>query len=351
LNGKRRPVFHLVPFPARAQHGATIPLAIASTPHTSSTHSYKDIRSIDFYPLPIVGKEPIRRLPALSAAAVVVLHDPVRSFLLVSWDPRRCAAGSRNAARTGRRYRFCCYCYCYCYGRRLPHQHHRGPLELRGVGPSNPVGDFYGGGGGGPAQDYGIFFGSNAAGAVDNDAVGDVPGSVPIANEPSPSTVLNVFGGSENQAYMTVAGGFTTLSFQYTSIVDVDITLYDGPNRTGNVLGVATLPAVGYCQVECGDPAGSLGVWKNFTVPPIFFSGGGLARSVGFSTSAAFVLIDDMVITLALPKPPPTTKRPTTKRPSAKRPAANACAKGMKGGSSNNNVKRCRMMMMKPKAA
>jgi hypothetical protein len=222
-------------------------------------------------------------------------------------------------------------------------------LNFEGVGPSNPVGDFYGGGGGGPALDYGIFFGSNAAGAVDNDAVGDVPGSVPIANEPSPSTVLNVFGGSENQAYMTVAGGFTTLSFQYTSIVDVDITLYDGPNRTGNVLGVAPLPAVGYCQVECGDPAGDLGVWKNFTVPPSFFSGGGLARSVGFSTSAAYVLVDDMVITLALPNPPLTTKRPTTKRPATKSPVANACAKGIKG---SDNVKRCRMMMMKkPKAA
>ena len=59
-------------------------------------------------------------------------------------------------------------------------------LDFEGVGNDVFVGDYYGGGGGGLDKDYGIVFGPDMLAAVDTDA----GGSVNIANEPSPSTVV-----------------------------------------------------------------------------------------------------------------------------------------------------------------
>jgi hypothetical protein len=109
--------------------------------------------------------------------------------------------------------------------------------------------------------------------------------------------------------------------------------------------------------LECGDPNGQLGLWKNVTVPLGAPQGGAraggavVARSVGVVGS--FLMVDDMMIDLASP---PTTKAPTTKAPT-KRPTAATTTrsptqdchlKGMKG-----NAKRCMVMMKmkKPKAA
>jgi hypothetical protein len=186
-------------------------------------------------------------------------------------------------------------------------------LDFEGVGDNQPVLNYYGGGSGGPAQNYGIVFGSNAYSVVDGDVGG---GPYNLTNEPSPSTVLFMpaFGG-ESQAFLTVLGGFVGLSFQYDSLSALNVTLYEGPDRTGTVLGTFGFPAAGTCpQGFCA--------WKRFTVPPF----PGVARSAGFDLGVAYLFIDDMVVELA---PPPTnvpTKRPT------KSPASGACVRrGMKG--------------------
>jgi hypothetical protein len=59
-------------------------------------------------------------------------------------------------------------------------------LDFEGVGNYNPFGNYYGGGGGGPAKDYGVVFGPGAETLVDADA----GGSGNFANEPSNSTAL-----------------------------------------------------------------------------------------------------------------------------------------------------------------
>jgi hypothetical protein len=182
-----------------------------------------------------------------------------------------------------------------------------------------------------------------------------------IANEPSPSTVASFVGVEDSPVYLwsvTVAGGVARMSFQYASAFPANASVYDGPNLTGTLLATFDLPPAGVCGtngiLECGDPFGQLGLWKNVTVPlgapPGGARAGGavVARSVGVVGS--FLMVDDMVIDLASP---PTTKAPTTKapikRPTATRsPTQDCLPKGMKG-----NAKRCMvtMKMKKPKAA
>jgi hypothetical protein len=225
-------------------------------------------------------------------------------------------------------------------------------LDFEGVSNGNRVGNFYAGGNG---VDYGITFGRSVFGIVDEDA----GGSFKIANEPSPESGVLVVG-NESEAFVTVPAGFRALSFQYASQDAVTATVYDGPNVTGTVLGTTILPPPGACNdTACGDPRGGFGIWTNVTVA---FSG--VARSAGFSTAAAFIAIDDMVVRLASETDPPTkaptkpptkapTKKPVTKPPTkapAMPPARPTCLrKGVKGVGM-----RCMMMMMmmvKPKVA
>jgi hypothetical protein len=242
-------------------------------------------------------------------------------------------------------------------------------LDFEGVGNDNLVGNFYNGGGGGPSKNYGITFGTSARGAVDDEAGGNFG----LANEPSPNTTL-VLGRNESQAFLTVLGGFTRLSFQYATVNTMTATVYDGPDRTGVVLGNLTLLPTGICT-DCGDPTGNFGIWFNVTVP---FAG--VAKSAGFSTSDdAYIHVDDLRVRLTSETDPPTTaptrsptapptpaptasptrapsKRPTkgpTVRPRTRSPTrapglTSACPrKKMKG---NNMCRMKNMMTMKRKA-
>jgi hypothetical protein len=129
-------------------------------------------------------------------------------------------------------------------------------LDFEGIGNNNLVGTFYAGGGGGPSKNYGITFGTSAIGAVDADA----GGFYDVANEPSPNTTVYMSEG-ESQAFLSVPGGFTGLSFQYASRYTLTASVYDGPGLTGSVLGTTSLPATGICDPTlCGDPAGDFGI-------------------------------------------------------------------------------------------
>jgi hypothetical protein len=182
-------------------------------------------------------------------------------------------------------------------------------LDFEGVRDDSFVGSFYNGVDG---PNYGIVFGRTCNGLVDEDARGNAN----IANEPSPSTVLWFFGGEED-AYMTVHGGFTELSFQYASRYDATITVYDGLDGSGNVLASVLIPKTGICGQDgipaCGDPTGEYGIWLPLTVP---FSG--VAKSVRFTGPLKFVMIDDVVLVPAgLPSCSKTTYwlwNPTTNK-------------------------------------
>jgi hypothetical protein len=152
----------------------------------------------------------------------------------------------------------------------------------------------------GDGPDYGVEFGISWVGLVDSDA----GGSGGIANEPSNSTVLFLSPFEVLDATVTVPGGFTQLSFQYASDVDVDLFLYDGLAGDGNVIDTVRLPRSGYCEEGnfpgdfpfCGDPTGFVGVWLNYSVPEFE----GVARSGAFMGPEDwdFVLvIDDMLVT------------------------------------------------------
>jgi hypothetical protein len=139
-------------------------------------------------------------------------------------------------------------------------------------------------------------FGTNVIGAI---AGGQ--SNLPFANLPSPNTT-SFLAWDASQSFVTVRAGITRLSFQYTSI---EVTVFDGPDMTGNILECVPIPAI--CVGSggpCDDPPGTFLVWKSFTVPFV-----GVAKSAGFSTSeSSNFLFDDMAIDLVLPPP---TANPT----------------------------------------
>jgi hypothetical protein len=141
---------------------------------------------------------------------------------------------------------------------------------------------------------YGVVFGAAAVVLSDGDA-----------NTPSPPDYVAMDSGKPR--YMTVAWGFTGLSFQY-SLAEaggagfLDFYVYDGPNATGTVLETAQLPLT------------SLLTWRTHTSSLV----AQVAKSIQFGM-AGTPLLDDVSITLvSLPQGPTAgpTKAPTTAAPS-----------------------------------
>jgi hypothetical protein len=168
-------------------------------------------------------------------------------------------------------------------------------MDFEGVGNRAPVGSFYAGSNGGPS--YGVVFGPSATALVDFDA----GGSGNIANEPSGEA--GMFFSNETDTYMTVASGFTGLSFQVASYEEGGFLVFDGPDGTGNFLASGTFSRTGVCGEEfdfppCGDPTGAFGVWNLVTVP---FSG--VAKSVLFTGYYSLMILDDITIVPVVPPP------------------------------------------------
>jgi hypothetical protein len=179
-------------------------------------------------------------------------------------------------------------------------------LDFEGLADGQQVGSYYNGGGGRP--DYGIVFGGTFVASVSRDAGGS--GTFPTA--PSPNTTFT-FGHTDfDLAYMTVDAG------QYSVGDELGVVLYDGPDKTGNVLLNVLTPR-------------HHGEWSDFTFqgPP----GSAAAKSMRLHVPGTVPFIDDVVVTLvSLPtkapsKPPtsfptrapskPPTKSPTTTAPTA----------------------------------
>jgi len=167
-------------------------------------------------------------------------------------------------------------------------------LDFEGLGNLERILDFYDGGfggfGSGPGPDYGISFGPDALALIDADA----GGSGNFANEPSANTIAFFLTGPG--VVMNVKNGFTTgFSFFYTSARVGDVTVYDGPNGTGNVL--ATVPVERQYNT-CGapDPTGAFSCW---TAVGVTFSG--TAYSVNFGGVWNQTGFDDITLGSATP--------------------------------------------------
>jgi hypothetical protein len=159
-------------------------------------------------------------------------------------------------------------------------------LDFEGLGNLDNINNFYNGGTsslGLSGTNYGVEFGVALA-LIDSDA----GGSGNFANEPSPSTVMIFL--DENQAFMNVSAGFTTgVSFYYSSSTsDGSVSVYDGLNGTGNLLGTINLES--NHNINCtGDPTGANCNWDPIAVP---FEG--TAKSVVFSGAANYIGFDDV---------------------------------------------------------
>ena len=160
-------------------------------------------------------------------------------------------------------------------------------LNFEGIADLSPVGNFYAG--------VGVTFSPATLALIDADA----GGSGNFANEPSASTVMFFLDASN--AILTYAAGFTTgFSFFYSSSTAATVTVYDGLNGTGNVLGSLGLTAQGFDNCS-GDPTGQ---FCNWTAVGVAFSG--IAKSIDFGGTANQTGFDDITfgsVTPGVPEP------------------------------------------------
>jgi hypothetical protein len=195
-------------------------------------------------------------------------------------------------------------------------------LDFEGLGNLERILDFYDGGfggfGSGPGPDYGISFGPDALALIDADA----GGSGNFANEPSANTIAFFLTGPG--VVMNVNNGFTTgFSFFYTSARVGTVTVYDGPNGTGNVL--ATVPVEKQYNT-CGapDPTGAFSCWT-----PVGVTFSGTAFSVNFGGVWNQTGFDDITLGSATPG---------EEEPSAGEPSAEEIEIDIKPGSDPNPI-------------
>lgn len=148
-------------------------------------------------------------------------------------------------------------------------------LTFEGVGNNAQILDFYNGGTdsqGNSGVNYGVRFGSNALGLVDEDE----GGFGNFANEPTPSTTMYFLNGT---AILNYAPGFTNgFSFFYTSVsFEGVVRVYAGENAAGALLGELVLginSSPGTCS---GDPRGN---FCNWSAAGLDFAG--VAKSIDF---------------------------------------------------------------------
>ncbi len=177
-------------------------------------------------------------------------------------------------------------------------------LDFEGVGNNAQILEFYNGGTdsqGNSGENLGISFGGNALGNVDLDA----GGTGNFANEPTPDTTMFFLSGS---AVLNYAPGFDTgFSFYYTTAFDANVTVYDGLNATGNVLGTINLFRNNVANNCSGDPQGGpgdpLGQFCNFDIASLALSE--TAMSIDFSGTVNQVGFDNVTFGSVNPSPVP----------------------------------------------
>lgn len=172
-------------------------------------------------------------------------------------------------------------------------------LTFEGLQDNEAIMNYYNGGtggnGSGPGPNYGITFGSDSLALID----ADNGGSGNFANEPTPDTIAYFLNGPG--VIMNVAGGFDTgFSFWYTANGAGSVTVYDGLDGTGNVLGTLALTS-NWMDGNCtGDPTGQYCHWD-----PIGVTFAGTAMSVNFSGAANGIGFDNITLGSGTPTPGP----------------------------------------------
>lgn len=158
-------------------------------------------------------------------------------------------------------------------------------LDFEGIANLAPVGDFY------AAQ--GVEFSPATLALIDSDA----GGSGNFANEPTPDTVM--FFLDADAAILNFAAGFTDgFSFFYSSSVAAAVSVWDGLDGTGTLLGLINLLDDGVGGP--GDPSGSFGVWN---IGALAFSG--TAMSINFGGTANQTGYDNITFGSVDPRIPP----------------------------------------------
>lgn len=167
-------------------------------------------------------------------------------------------------------------------------------LDFEGLQDYEQILDFYNGGTGSlgsSGTNYGISFGQDALALIDADA----GGSGNFANEPTPDTVA--FWLTGNALVMNYAAGFTTgFSFYYTSSTAATVSIYDGLNGTGTLLGQLNLIEQYNANGCTGDPTGQFCNWDAIGV-----AFAGTAKSVDFSGTANQIGYDDITFGSSTP--------------------------------------------------
>jgi len=176
-------------------------------------------------------------------------------------------------------------------------------LDFEGAGNNTALLDFYNGGTdglGNSGTDYGIGFGANSLSLIDADAGGD--GN--FANEPTADTVMFFLTGT---AVLNYAPGFDTgFSFFYSSSTAATVSVYDGLDMTGNLLGSINLAAQGFDNC-IGDPSGS---FCNWSVGSLGFAG--IAKSIDFGGTVNQTGYDDITFGSVTPGVTGTVPTPAT---------------------------------------
>lgn len=134
-------------------------------------------------------------------------------------------------------------------------------LNFEGLGNLDEISQFYNGGtslAGYSGTNYGIYFSGNALGLINIEN----GGSGNFTNTTWSRTVMFFLTGSS--VTMSVPAGFkNALSFQYTSSVPGMVSVYDGPDGTGNLLASQSFPALA-AENKGGASTGYLVSWKPF---------------------------------------------------------------------------------------
>lgn len=171
-------------------------------------------------------------------------------------------------------------------------------LNFEGVCDFGEVQGFYNGGTdscGNSGVNYGVAFGAGSLGLIDADS----GGGGNFANEPTPNTIL--FWLNSGSAILNYAAGFDTgFSFFYTSSTAAKVSVWDGLNATGNLLGEIDL-AANFTGDNCtGDPSGTFCNWD------IGFLGfAGTAMSIDFGGTANQTGYDNVTFGSIDPRPVP----------------------------------------------
>jgi len=153
---------------------------------------------------------------------------------------------------------------------------------------------------GSTGPNYGIGFDNGfsprASASIDRDA----GGAGNFANEPSPSTIMII--PYHTSAVVDRFAGFSTgFSFWYSSgAFSGNVSVYDGLNANGNLLGSIQLPALGTNCV--GDPGGA---FCNWAIGLVTFAG--VARSIKFSGTASQIGFDNLTFGATAPVPEPSS--------------------------------------------